>query len=63
MWKIEVQINRYFITSVHQMTLNIVSSKLLHENINKHKDRGVFDLQDIKKNVNVFFYILNIFIL
>ena len=29
----------YFVTCVHRSILNIVSTKLYHENINKKKDR------------------------
>ena len=31
------------------MLLNFVSSQLQHKNVNKQKDRGAYDLQNIKK--------------
>ena len=60
--KLKIKITVYFVTSVHKVILNIVSSKLKHENINKHKDGGAFDLQTLKR-VGQSFYILTIFIL
>ena len=55
-------ITAYFVTSVHKMILNIVSTTLWHKNINKHKDRGAFDIRRIK-SVGSLFYILTIFII
>ena len=50
----------YFVTSVHKMISNIVSSKLKHKNINKQKD--AFDIQNIER-VGQSFYILTFFII
>ena len=54
--KLKFKITVYFVTSVHTMVLNIVSSKLLHENINKHKNRGGTIIYNIKR-VKQSFYI------
>ena len=60
--KLKFKITVYFLTSVYKMVLNIVSSKLQHKNINKHKDRCAFDLHNIKR-MGQSFYISTIFIL
>ena len=44
--KLKFKITVYFVTSVHKMIINIVSLKIKN---NKHKDRGAFDLQNIKR--------------
>ena len=41
------------------MLLNNFSSQLYHKNINKHKDRDAYDLQNIKKSWAVFLYFGN----
>ena len=45
--KLKFKVILYFVKSVHKMMLNIVSLKLYHENLNKHKD--AFDLQNKKE--------------
>ena len=62
MKKKEIENNNKFVTSVHKMLLNIVSSQLYHKNISKHKDRGAYDLPNIKRVGQSFLY-LTIFIL
>ena len=52
--KLKFKISVYFVTCVHRSILNIVSTKLYHENINKQKDTDAFDLQNIKKSGTVF---------
>ena len=42
------------------MILNIVVSKLKHKNVNKHKDRDTFDLQNIKSGT-LFLYFDNFY--
>ena len=59
---LKIKITVYFITCVHRSILNIVSTKLYHENINKKKDRDAYYLQNIKR-VWQSFYILTVFIL
>ena len=60
--KLKIKMTVNFVTRIHKMILKIVSTKLLHKNINIHKDRGAFDPQNIKR-VWQSFYILTIFIL
>ena len=57
MWKkSKFKVTVYFVTSVHKILFNIV------KNINKHKGRGAYNLQNLKR-VGQSFYILTIFIL
>ena len=60
--KLKFKITVYFVIGERRLILNIVSTKLQHKNINKHRDRDAFDLQNIKR-VGKSFYILTIFIL
>ena len=48
--RLKIKTSVYFVTSLFNFILNIVSTNLQHENENKQMDTDEFDIQEIKNS-------------